>query len=161
MIIISVGKQQWKHLVRSQCYNRVSAGQSVTHFFSFQLQLDLPVIIVDMLASLLQDSTVIISLFGVLCDPDHWGDPEVYRPERFLDSNGKFVKDEWLINFGIGKRFCIGESMARSILFIFFATFLHEFSVSIPEGDPRPTTMPQPGFTTAPYPYRMKLQQRV
>lgn len=163
MIIMSVDKQQWKHRVKSQCYNRVSAGQSAInpYLFSFHLQLDMPVIIVDMLASLLQDTTVIISLFSVLCDPDHWGDPEVYRPERFLDSNGKFVKDDWMINFGSGKRFCIGEAMARSILFIFAATFLQEFSVSIPKEDPRPSTVPQPGFTSAPYPFRINLKQRM
>jgi methyl farnesoate epoxidase/farnesoate epoxidase len=112
-------------------------------------------------ASLIQDTTVILSLWSVLSDPDHWGDPEVFRPERFLDSNGKFMKDDWMINFGSGKRFCLGESLARNILFIFFATFFQEFSLSIAEGDPRPTTMPQPGFTTAPYPFRMKIKERL
>jgi methyl farnesoate epoxidase/farnesoate epoxidase len=114
-----------------------------------------------MVASLLQDTRVIISLWSVLNNPDHWGDPEVFRPERFLDSNGKFIKDEWMINFGSGKRYCIGESLARNILFLFFATFLQEFSVSIPEGDPGPSSKPQCGFTTAPYPFRMKLKQRM
>jgi len=108
-----------------------------------------------------KDTTVIISLWSVLSDPGHWGDPEVFRPERFLDSNGKFVKDEWMINFGTGKRYCVGESLSKSVLFLFFATFLQEFSVSIPEGEPRPTTIPQPGFTTAPYPFRIKLKQRM
>ena len=132
-------------------------------FFPFQLQLNLPliVLIVDMLASLLQDTTVIISLWSVLSDPGHWGDPEVFRPERFLGSNGKFVKDEWMINFGSGKRFCVGESLSKSVLFLFFSTFLQEFSVSIPEGDPRPSTKPQAGFTTAAFPFRMKLKQRM
>lgn len=108
-----------------------------------------------------KDTSVIISMWSVLNDPDHWGDPEVFRPERFLDSNGKFVKDEWMINFGSGKRYCIGESLARNILFLFFATFLQEFSISSPEGDPRPKTIPQTGFTTAPYPFRIKLKQRM
>ncbi|PNF20447.1 Methyl farnesoate epoxidase [Cryptotermes secundus] len=108
-----------------------------------------------------KDTTVIICSYGVLSDPDHWGDPEVFRPERFLDSNGKFMKDDWMINFGSGKRFCLGESLARNILFIFFATFFQEFSLSIPEGDPKPSTMPQSGFTTAPYPFRMKIKERL
>ena len=132
-------------------------------FFSFQVQLNLPliVLIADMLASLLQDTTVLICLRSVLSDPGHWGDPEVFRPERFLDSDGNFVKDDWMINFGSGKRYCIGESFSKSVLFLFFATFFQEFSVSIPEGDPRPTTMPQAGFTTAPHPFRIKLKQRI
>lgn len=108
-----------------------------------------------------EDTTVIISLHSVLTDPGHWGDPEVFRPERFLDSNGKFVKDEWMVNFGNGKRFCVGESLSKSVLFLFFATFLQEFSLSTPEEDPRPSTKPQAGFTTAPFPFRMKLKQRM
>lgn len=104
---------------------------------------------------------VIINIWSVLSDPGHWGDPEVFRPDRFLDCNGKFVKDEWLVNFGSGKRYCLGESLAKNVLFIFFASFFQEFSITIPEGDPSPTTMPQPGFTTAPHPFRMKLKQRM
>jgi methyl farnesoate epoxidase/farnesoate epoxidase len=100
-------------------------------------------------------------MWNVLSDRDHWGDPEVFRPERFLDSDGKFLKDEWMINFGIGKRTCIGESLAKNVLFLFFATFLQQFSVSLPEGDPRPSTKPQAGFTTAPYPFRIKLKHRM
>ncbi|XP_021919684.1 methyl farnesoate epoxidase-like [Zootermopsis nevadensis] len=108
-----------------------------------------------------KETMVIINIWSVLSDPGHWGDPEVFRPDRFLDCNGKFVKDEWLVNFGSGKRYCIGESLAKNVLFIFFASFFQEFSITIPEGDPSPTTMPQPGFTTAPHPFRMKLKQRM
>jgi methyl farnesoate epoxidase/farnesoate epoxidase len=117
--------------------------------------------IAEIMAYLPQDSTIIICPWSVLSDPGHWGDPEVFRPERFLDSDGKFMKDEWMINFGSGKRFCLGESLARNVLFVFFTAFFQEFSLSLPEGDPKPTTLPQPGFTTAPYPFRMKMKQRL
>lgn len=35
-------------------------------------------------------------------DKQHWGDPEVFRPERFLNDAGKIINDSWLIPFGIG-----------------------------------------------------------
>ncbi|XP_069672282.1 methyl farnesoate epoxidase-like [Periplaneta americana] len=108
-----------------------------------------------------KDSTVLVCLWAVMSDPDHWGDPQVFRPERFLDSRGRFVRDEWSINFGLGKRVCIGESLARSLLFIFFCTMMQEFNFSVPEGDPLPSTIPQPGFTTAPRPFRMTVKQRM
>lgn len=50
-----------------------------------------------------KDSFVIISIWSLLTDKEHWGDPENFRPNRFLNSEGKFVKDEWLSVFGIGK----------------------------------------------------------
>ena len=37
-------------------------------------------------------------------DKDYWTDPETFRPERFIDSAGKYVKDERVSTvFGFGK----------------------------------------------------------
>jgi len=36
-------------------------------------------------------------------DQEHWGDPDMFRPERFIDTHGQLVKDDWLLNFGVGK----------------------------------------------------------
>jgi len=36
-------------------------------------------------------------------DKTHWGDPENFRPERFISPEGKFVKDVHLMLFGSGK----------------------------------------------------------
>jgi len=36
-------------------------------------------------------------------DEQHWGDPKVFRPERFLDSTGKIINDSWFMPFGVGK----------------------------------------------------------
>lgn len=32
-----------------------------------------------------------------------WGDPEVFRPERFLDSRGEYVKNKNLVPFSLGE----------------------------------------------------------
>jgi methyl farnesoate epoxidase / farnesoate epoxidase len=48
---------------------------------------------------------VLVNLGSVHKDVEHWGDPENFRPERFINSAGKFVKDDHLILFGTGYKF--------------------------------------------------------
>lgn len=49
-----------------------------------------------------ENYTVLANLMSVHQDKKHWGDPEAFRPERFIDDNGNFVSDPWLIPFGAG-----------------------------------------------------------
>jgi len=48
---------------------------------------------------------LMVSIRSVLMDPEHWGDPENFRPERFIGSDGKFKRDEHLMLFGTGVDF--------------------------------------------------------
>ncbi|XP_034236789.1 methyl farnesoate epoxidase-like [Thrips palmi] len=97
-----------------------------------------------------KDSMILISLWSVLNDQKHWGDPEVFRPERFIDASGKYVKDPWMIQFGQGKRVCIGEAFAMQVAFSFFANLMNRFKYSLPAGAERPSTIPVAGFTVCP-----------
>jgi len=49
------------------------------------------------------DFLVIGDMCSVLADKEIWGDPEVFRPERFLDEQGRIVRHEAYIPFMIGK----------------------------------------------------------
>ncbi len=76
---------------------------------------------------------IMLSLGIVLTDPDHFPEPEKFKPERFLEKSpgsGKMVykPNPALITFGVGKRKCLGESLARIELFLFLTTLLHQFS---------------------------------
>jgi len=52
---------------------------------------------------ILQDTMVICNFNGTLMDKDIWGDPDVFRPERFIDAQGSiFIPDQYT-PFGFGK----------------------------------------------------------
>ena len=52
-----------------------------------------------------KNTTVISNIYRVHNNPKVWGDPENFRPERFLSEDGKkIVKNENLIPFSAGKR---------------------------------------------------------
>ncbi|XP_063231673.1 methyl farnesoate epoxidase-like isoform X2 [Bacillus rossius redtenbacheri] len=93
-------------------------------------------------------------------DEAHWGDPRSFRPERHLDADGRLRKDDWLLVFGAGKRVCVGESLARNSLFVFFANLAQRFSFQLPPGEPRPSNLALPGFTTAPQPFNLLIRPR-
>lgn len=44
-----------------------------------------------------------MSLYSVHHDRLKWDDPEVFRPERFLDTNGKLITNKEMYFFGFGK----------------------------------------------------------
>ncbi|XP_029456168.1 cytochrome P450 2C3-like isoform X1 [Rhinatrema bivittatum] len=78
---------------------------------------------------------VIPFLHSSLYDKRYWEDTDHFNPNRFLDENGKFKKNDAHIPFGAGKRVCVGESLARMELFIFFITLLQRFTLEIPAGE--------------------------
>ncbi|XP_059152571.1 cytochrome P450 2D15-like [Physella acuta] len=74
-----------------------------------------------------KDAQVIPNLYAVLHDEIIWGDPENFRPERFLDEQGNLIKREELIPFSIGRRICLGESLAKMELFLFLSSMFERF----------------------------------
>lgn len=66
-----------------------------------------------------------------------WKDPSSFNPERFLTAEGACinrVESEKVLIFGLGKRRCIGEQVARWEVFLFLTTLLQELHFSVPEG---------------------------
>ncbi len=57
-----------------------------------------------------------------------WGDPQTFRPERFLEGDGHKLKKH-IASFQHGKRQCLGEHLAMDILFIFATRLFQHFDV--------------------------------
>jgi len=91
-------------------------------------------------------------------DPSIWGDPQAFRPERFI-ANGKFEPSDRLFPFGIGRRRCLGESLARMEAFLFFSNIMLNYSFKPINGVP-PSLEPEAGFTNGPYPYSCNISRR-
>ncbi|XP_022795057.1 cytochrome P450 1A1-like [Stylophora pistillata] len=85
-----------------------------------------------------RDMTVLINLWAIHHDPDIWGDPFSFRPERFLDRQGQ-PHVEGVMSFSAGKRSCPGEFFGKKLVFLYLARLLSRFRFECPEG----TTLPK------------------
>lgn len=85
----------------------------------------------------LPKGTTVLPQYGtVQFDPKYFSKPETFDPERFLDSEGMFKKSPELNPFGMGKRTCLGENLARYELFLIFTTLLQKYEF-LPIGESR------------------------
>jgi len=61
-----------------------------------------------------------------------WADPDIFRPERFLDpSTGWFKRSDNLLPFSTGRRACIGETPARYTLLLFSTNLFQKFNIRL------------------------------
>ncbi|DAA22257.1 vitamin D 25-hydroxylase isoform 3 [Bos taurus] len=109
--------------------------------------------------SIPKGTTVITNLYSVHFDEKYWRDPEIFYPERFLDSSGHFAKKEALIPFSLGRRHCLGEQLARMEMFLFFTALLQRFHLHFPH-ELVPNLKPRLGMTLQPQPYLICAERR-
>ena len=104
-----------------------------------------------------KDCIIFYNIIAFHLDPDYWEEPEVFNPNRFLDGKSR----EQLVPYGMGKRICMGEALARSELFMFTALILQNFKIHLPVSHERPD--PEKalwGITRAPKPVHVSLSIR-
>ncbi|XP_067683347.1 steroid 17-alpha-hydroxylase/17,20 lyase-like [Haliotis asinina] len=95
-------------------------------------------------------------------DPDQWEDVNTFKPERFLDSDGKMgpKPDSWL-PFSAGRRVCLGETVAKPEIHLFFAGILRLFSISLAPGTHHDFEPRTKGMINNPGRYKVVLESRV
>ncbi|KAM9409650.1 cytochrome P450 1A1-like isoform 1-T1 [Pholidichthys leucotaenia] len=92
-----------------------------------------------------KDTCVFINQWQINHDPNLWKDPSSFIPDRFLNADGTEVnklEGEKVMIFGLGKRRCIGEVIARNEVFLFLAILIqklqfHSLPGQIPDMTPR------------------------
>lgn len=107
-----------------------------------------------------KNTTILIGLRTVQMDREYWTDPEVFRPERFLDENNKITNLERFVAFGQGRRRCLGENLARACLFTFFVGILQKFRLEKSPDSKNPTLKTLPGIVLTPQPYKVLFKKR-
>lgn len=107
-----------------------------------------------------KDTMVLTGLQTINTDAEYWGDPEVFRPERFLDGDGNITNTERLANYARGKRRCLGEALARKFLFMFTVGILQKFNLEIPPNAKRPEVPSSHGLLRAPEPFEIVFKHR-
>uniref|UniRef100_A0AAG5CQ76 Cytochrome P450 n=1 Tax=Anopheles atroparvus TaxID=41427 RepID=A0AAG5CQ76_ANOAO len=109
-----------------------------------------------------ENTLVLTSLEEINNQPEVWGDPKSFRPERFLADDGKLApsKDRSL-PFGTGKRLCAGETFARNTLFLVLTTIMQNFSLQPRTSDGLPdVSKRRTGFVTNPDDFWIKFVPR-
>ncbi|THG20409.1 hypothetical protein TEA_004116 [Camellia sinensis var. sinensis] len=78
---------------------------------------------------------VFVNAWAIGRDPLSWEDPEEFRPERFLNSSIDFKGHDFeFIPFGAGRRGCPGTLFAMNVNELAFASVVHKFDLSLPDG---------------------------
>ncbi|KAM9392226.1 cytochrome P450 1D1 [Pholidichthys leucotaenia] len=108
-----------------------------------------------------KDTCVFINQHQVNHDKDLWGDPDIFRPQRFLDLSGLLNKEltEKVLIFGMGRRRCLGDGVARLEMFVFLTTLLHGLWIgNVPRQELDLST--DFGLTMKPRPFKITISSR-
>ncbi|NXH17972.1 CP2G1 protein, partial [Bucco capensis] len=100
-------------------------------------------------------------LSSALHDPSAFPYPDTFNPDNFLDSQGRFQKNEAFVPFSSGKRVCLGEGLARMELFLFLSSILQRLRLQ-PLVPPHqvPTAPIENGFSKVPPTYQLRMIPR-
>jgi len=109
-----------------------------------------------------KDAIINGCLFLCHHDPRYWEKPDSLHPEHFLDSEGNLsTRNEAFMPFSLGRRQCLGETLARTELYLFASTLLHRFRIEkVPGEDLKAEPLNDQFFLNFPKPYKVIFRKR-
>ncbi|KZV90273.1 cytochrome P450 [Exidia glandulosa HHB12029] len=114
-----------------------------------------------------QGTTIIVNSWAILRDPKRFPEPEAFKPERYLDANGRLdpsTEHPNITMFGWGRRICPGRYFADSTLWFAAAGLLSCFNLACEldvNGKPIiPTEEMHSGLVAVPAPFSCVITPR-
>ncbi|GJJ16217.1 hypothetical protein Clacol_010513 [Clathrus columnatus] len=88
--------------------------------------------------SIFNEGTVLSApAYTIQHDPTIWGDPEVFRPERWLEGDEEKLREnkKYLLTFGLGPRACIGKNLASLQMQLLVATLVYRYDFTLRDNE--------------------------
>ncbi|KAF5384919.1 hypothetical protein D9615_001120 [Tricholomella constricta] len=77
-----------------------------------------------------EGSVVMPNVWAMAHDESIYQQPDLFRPERFIDENGQVNDDDLILTFGFGRRMCPGRHMAEATVWLTIVTVLSTFDIT-------------------------------
>ncbi|XP_056000121.1 cytochrome P450 2C11-like [Ostrea edulis] len=100
-----------------------------------------------------KSATLYIDLYSINVDPESFSDPLTFKPDRFIDEHGQLFGTDKIGSFSLGRRVCMGESMAKMELFLFMTSLVQRYQIENERGEPLPSLEGIVGFVYSPKHY--------
>ncbi|XP_074643680.1 cytochrome P450 2B4-like [Tubulanus polymorphus] len=108
-----------------------------------------------------KDTMVFFNFYGIHMDEKLWPDAHAFKPERWLNEQGNFVKsNKGFLPFSMGPRYCLGDQLAKRELFLMFTSLLQCFKLDVPDHIELPPLKGIQRLSLGPQDYLMRAIQR-
>ena len=104
-------------------------------------------------------TVILVNLDSVNKDETVWENPMTFNPERHLNGSNEFEKRNKVYPFGLGRRRCVGEFLAKTELFLFFSTLMQRCAFKKPETESIDLE-PLQTIVNSPRPFRVIVEKR-
>ena len=80
-------------------------------------------------------TNVSVNFLALHYDKNFWGDPEVFKPSRFLTEDGQVVSPDHpnrkhVMQFSAGPRMCMGGQLAMARIFLLLTNLIRQFKIT-------------------------------
>ena len=106
---------------------------------------------------------ITVNHYALHFDPDQWDEPNEFKPERFLNEDGKLGKmPQSFLPFSAGRRVCPAEVMAKVQLFCILTALMQNYKLIIPKGMTKLQCANEGGlFVTSPVVHFVEVEKRM